>query len=79
QPGFVALLCRHLKTGGYIHVATDWEEYAEQILEVLDREPQLNNTAASYASRPEYRPLTRFEQRGLKLGHNVRDLIFRKN
>jgi tRNA (guanine-N7-)-methyltransferase len=79
QPEFVALLCRHLKTGGYIHVATDWEEYAEQILEVLDREPQLNNTAASYAPRPEYRPLTRFEQRGLKLGHNVRDVIFRKN
>lgn len=79
QPGFVALLCRHLKTGGYIHVATDWEEYAEQILDVLSSESQLANTAAGYAMRPEYRPMTKFEQRGLKLGHNVRDVIFRKN
>jgi len=78
QSEFVALLCRHLKSGGYIHVATDWEGYAEQILDVLSREPQLVNTAPGYAPRPEYRPLTRFEQRGLRLGHDVRDLIFRK-
>ena len=78
QPDFIALLCRHLKRGGYIHAATDWEDYADQILDVLSREPQLSNTAIDYAPRPEYRPLTKFEQRGLRLGHGVWDLIFRK-
>ena len=78
QPEFIALLCRHLKPGGYIHAATDWEDYADQILEVLSNEPQLANTAVDYASRPEYRPLTKFEQRGLRLGHGVWDLVFRK-
>jgi tRNA (guanine-N7-)-methyltransferase len=78
QPEFVALLCRHLKPGGYIHAATDWKEYADQILQVLRSEPQLANTVVDYASRPEYRPLTKFEQRGLRLGHGVWDLIFRK-
>lgn len=79
QPPFVARLCSHLKPGGYIHVATDWEEYAVQILQVLSQEQQLSNTAADYAPRPDYRPLTKFEQRGIKLGHGVWDLIFRKN
>lgn len=78
QPEFVALLCRHLKPGGYIHAATDWKEYADQILQVLRSEPRLANTVVDYASRPEYRPLTKFEQRGLRLGHGVWDLIFRK-
>ncbi|KIO49552.1 tRNA (guanosine(46)-N7)-methyltransferase TrmB [Nitrosospira sp. NpAV] len=78
QPEFVALLCRHLKRGGYIHVATDWEDYAGQILEALCGEPQLANTAVDYASRPAYRPLTKFEQRGLRLGHDVRDMVFQK-
>ena len=78
QPEFIALLCRHLKPGGYIHAATDWEEYADQILRVLCSEPQLANTVVDYAPRPEYRPLTKFEQRGLRLGHGVWDLIFRK-
>ncbi len=79
QPALTARLCDHLKSGGYIHVATDWEDYAAQILQVLNHEPQLANTAADYAPRPQYRPLTKFEQRGLKLGHNVWDLIFIKN
>jgi len=78
QPGFIALLCLHLKRGGYIHAATDWKDYAEQILDVLRNEPLLVNTAADFAPRPEYRPLTKFEQRGLRLGHEVWDLIFRK-
>lgn len=78
RPEFISLLCRHLKPGGYVHVATDWEDYAEQILEVLSGEPQLINTAADYAMRPEYRPLTKFEQRGLRLGHGVWDVIFQK-
>ncbi|ABB73378.1 tRNA (guanine-N(7)-)-methyltransferase [Nitrosospira multiformis ATCC 25196] len=78
QAEFVDLLCSRLKPGGYIHVATDWEDYAEQILEVLSGEPHLSNTAVGYAPRPEYRPLTKFEQRGLRLGHEVWDVIFRK-
>lgn len=79
QPALVARLCEHLKSGGYIHAATDWEDYAIQILQVLSQESQLTNTAPDYAPRPEYRPLTKFEQRGLKLGHGVWDLLFSKN
>lgn len=79
QPTLAARLCYHLKPGSYLHVATDWEDYAVQILQVLSEEPQLKNTATDYAPRPDYRPLTKFEQRGIKLGHGVWDLIFRKN
>ncbi|PTR07125.1 tRNA (guanine-N(7)-)-methyltransferase [Nitrosospira sp. Nsp5] len=78
QPEFITLLCRHLKQGAYIHAATDWEDYAGQILEVLSNESQLANTAIDHAPRPEYRPLTKFEQRGLQLGHGVWDLVFRR-
>ena len=78
QPQFIALLSERLKHGGYVHVATDWEEYAQQILQVLGNEPQLANTAADYAPCPAYRPSTKFEQRGLKLGHGVWDLVFRR-
>ena len=78
QPPFVKLLASRLKPGGYVHVATDWEEYAQQILEVLSGEPSLENTAAGYAPRPAYRPLTKFEQRGLRLGHGVWDVVFRR-
>ncbi|SCY58214.1 tRNA (guanine-N(7)-)-methyltransferase [Nitrosospira sp. Nl5] len=78
QREFISLLCRHLKRGGYIHAATDWEDYAGEILEVLSNEPQLRNTAADYAPRPEYRPETKFEQRGLRLGHGVWDVVFQK-
>lgn len=78
QPPFVALLASRLKSGGYLHAATDWEEYAEQMLQVLNGEPLLENTADGYAPRPAYRPLTKFEQRGLKLGHAVRDIVFRR-
>ncbi|MEN9879942.1 MAG: tRNA ((7)-)-methyltransferase [Pseudomonadota bacterium] len=78
QPGFVRILAARLKQGGTIHCATDWENYAEQMLEVLSAEPTLENTASGYAERPAYRPLTKFESRGLKLGHGVWDLVFRK-
>lgn len=77
QAEFLKLLCSKLKVGGYIHVATDWQEYAEWVLEVLNAEPQLQNTAANYAEKPGYRPLTKFENRGLKLGHGVWDMVFR--
>jgi len=76
QAEFVKLLCRKLKVGGYLHVATDWQEYAEWVLEVLHAEPQLQNTAENYAEKPSYRPLTKFEDRGIKLGHGVWDLMF---
>ncbi len=78
QPSFVAQLVKKIKPGGYIHVATDWQDYAEQVLEVLSGEKSLENTAANYAPRPLYRPLTKFEQRGLRLGHDVWDLVFKK-
>ncbi len=76
QAEFVKLLCAKLKVGAYIHVATDWQEYAEWVLEVLKAEPMLQNTATDYAEKPSYRPLTKFENRGLKLGHGVWDLVF---
>lgn len=78
KPDFVALLASRLAPGGYFHCATDWEEYAQQMLTVLGGEPTLANTADGYAPRPDYRPLTKFEQRGLRLGHGVWDVVFRK-
>lgn len=78
QAPFVALLASRIKSGGYFHVATDWEDYAIQILDVLAAEPSLTNTADGYAPRPDYRPLTKFEQRGIRLGHGVWDVIFQK-
>ena len=75
-PAFVHELAQRLVPGGYLHVATDWEDYAREILAVLGAEPLLANTAAGFAPRPDYRPLTKFEARGLKLGHSVRDLVF---
>jgi tRNA (guanine-N7-)-methyltransferase len=78
QAPFIAQLAKTLKPGGYIHVATDWQDYAGQVLAVLSAEPQLENTAADYAPRPDYRPFTKFEQRGIRLGHGVWDLLFRR-
>lgn len=78
QPAFVALLASRLAPGAYIHLATDWEHYAHQMLEVLSGEPALTNTADGFAPRPDYRPQTKFETRGLRLGHGVWDLIFKK-
>jgi tRNA (guanine-N7-)-methyltransferase len=78
QPAFVAQLVKHIAPGGYLHCATDWQPYAEQMLEVLSAEPALLNTAAGYADKPAYRPLTKFEARGLRLGHGVWDLVFRR-
>ena len=78
QPEFVTTLVAHLAPGGYLHCATDWQPYAAQMLDVLSAEPLLENTANGYAETPAYRPLTKFEARGLKLGHGVWDLVFRK-
>ncbi|PUA17203.1 tRNA (guanosine(46)-N7)-methyltransferase TrmB [Glaciimonas sp. PCH181] len=79
QGPLVSLLASRLVPGGYLHCATDWEEYAEQMLEVLSAEPTLKNTAETYAPRPDYRPVTKFENRGIKLGHGVWDVVFIKN
>jgi tRNA (guanine-N7-)-methyltransferase len=79
QTAFVALAASRLAPGGYLHLATDWPPYAEHMLEVLRAEPALDNASGSadgYAPRPAWRPLTKFEQRGLKLGHAVHDLLF---
>jgi len=78
QPGFVAQLVTRLAPAGYLHCATDWEPYAQQMLAVLSAEPGLVNTAAGFSPRPAYRPLTKFEHRGLTLGHGVWDLVFRR-
>jgi tRNA (guanine-N7-)-methyltransferase len=82
QPPLIAKLAARLKPGGYLHCATDWQPYAEQILEVLSAEPLLKNTAdnsnGGYAPKPDYRPLTKFENRGIKLGQGVWDVVFRR-
>ena len=76
QPPFVTLLASRMKPGALLHACTDWEDYAAQILDVLSAEPTLENTAAGYADRPATRPQTKFEIRGLVLGHGVWDLVF---
>lgn len=76
QPELVGLLARKLVPGGYLHCATDWEDYAVQMLEVLSDEPMLKNASDGFSPRPEWRPVTKFEQRGLKLGHGVWDVLF---
>jgi len=78
QSPFVRLLAGRIAPGGYLHLATDWEDYALQMLEVLSAEAQLANTTEGFSPRPDTRPLTKFEQRGLRLGHGVWDLVFRK-
>ena len=76
QPPLVQLLASRLAPGGTLHCATDWQPYAEQMLAVLSAEPLLKNTVEGYAPKPDHRPLTKFENRGLKLGHGVWDLVF---
>jgi tRNA (guanine-N7-)-methyltransferase len=78
----VSLATQKLSPGGYIHLATDWQAYAAHMLEVLGAEPRLDNAATEsengFSSRPAYRPETKFESRGLRLGHGVWDLVFRR-
>ncbi|WP_375057192.1 tRNA (guanosine(46)-N7)-methyltransferase TrmB [Zobellella sp. DQSA1] len=78
QPAFVEMVRSKLKIGGEFHMATDWENYAEHMLEVMKAAPGYANAAPTgdYMPRPDYRPLTKFEQRGHRLGHGVWDLIF---
>jgi tRNA (guanine-N7-)-methyltransferase len=77
QPGFVRLVAERLAPGGTLHAATDWEPYAEEMLATFTAEPLLQNTSAlGFAPKPDSRPETKFEARGLRLGHAVRDLVF---
>ena len=79
QPAFIRLLVERIRQGGILHMATDWPDYAEQMLAVCSAQPQLRNQAgAGFSSRPPWRPQTKFEARGLRLGHSVADLIFQK-
>lgn len=81
QPEFVQLLRRKLKPGGVFHMATDWENYAEHMLEVMQAAEGFSNLSAdnTYVEQPEHRPLTKFEQRGQRLGHGVWDLMYKKD
>ena len=79
QPDFVNNLLTKLKPNGVIHVATDWEHYAEHILEVLSANQALRNTATDFAPKPDYRPNTKYEERGKRLGHGVWDIVFEKS
>jgi tRNA (guanine-N7-)-methyltransferase len=81
QSDFVELLARKLRTGGILHMATDWEDYAHHMLEVMGGTASFRNLAGTgnLSPRPDYRPVTKFEQRGLRLGHGVRDLLFERN
>jgi tRNA (guanine-N7-)-methyltransferase len=80
QPAFAQTIAQHLTVGGVFHMATDWEDYALQMMEVMSDAPAYQNTAGAnqYTPRPDYRPLTKFEQRGHRLGHGVWDLVFEK-
>lgn len=78
QDKFIQLLVSRMAQDAYIHCATDWENYAEQMLSVLEANQDLHNCHNGFAPRPDYRPLTKFENRGIKLGHGVWDLIFKK-
>ncbi|MEZ5659128.1 MAG: tRNA (guanosine(46)-N7)-methyltransferase TrmB [Burkholderiaceae bacterium] len=78
QAPFVNLVVQRMAIGARLHCATDWAEYAGQMLEVLSAEPSLRNCAQDFHPRPQWRPLTKFEQRGLRLGHPVFDLIFER-
>jgi len=78
QAEFLDLLASRMSVGAYLHIATDWQEYAEWILDELRQHSQLTNTVEEYAEKPNYRPTTKFEQRGINLGHGVWDIVFKK-
>jgi tRNA (guanine-N7-)-methyltransferase len=80
QAGFVELIASRLKPGGFLHLATDWENYAEQMLEVIDADHNFSNDAGAgqFSPRPDSRPLTKFERRGQRLGHGVWDLFYHR-
>ena len=80
RDSFVELLAQKLAPEGYFHAATDWENYAQWMLDILNRAPQFQNLSPTndFCERPDYRPLTKFEQRGIRLGHGVWDVMYVK-
>jgi tRNA (guanine-N7-)-methyltransferase len=78
QPGFIELLARRMKPCGILHMATDWENYAQYMLEVMAGATYFRNCTRNQSPRPDYRPVTKFEERGRRLGHGVRDLLFER-
>jgi tRNA (guanine-N7-)-methyltransferase len=81
QPPFVSLLARCLKKGGLLHLATDWQPFADHVLEVMQDNADFTNLAnqGDYCERPQWRPFTKYERRGERLGHEVRDLLYQRN
>ena len=80
QPQFVSQIERKLAPGGIFHMATDWQNYAEHMLEIMEQTPGFTNTAGAgeFSPRPDYRPITKFEKRGERLGHGVWDLLYKR-
>lgn len=81
QPEFVSLLAHCMESGGVLHLATDWQPYAEHMLEVMDSSPDFVNLSPTgdYCDQPDWRPSTKYEKRGERLGHEVRDLLYRRS
>ncbi|MEI7758174.1 MAG: tRNA (guanosine(46)-N7)-methyltransferase TrmB [Bacteroidota bacterium] len=78
QDSFLKLMAQKIKQSGYLHIATDWEDYALWIIDLLDKETLLQKTSEDFFRKPDYRPLTKYENRGIKLGYKVWDMIYRR-
>ncbi len=78
QESFLKLMAQKIKQSGYLHIATDWEDYALWIIDLLDKETLLQKTSENFFEKPDYRPLTKYENRGIKLGYKVWDMIYRR-
>ena len=78
QSNLLKLIAQKIKKSGYLHIATDWEDYALWIIDLLDTEELLQKTSDDFFKKPDYRPLTKYENRGIKLGYRVWDMIYRR-
>ena len=78
QSNLLKLIAQKIKKTGYLHIATDWEDYAVWIIDLLDKEELLQKTSDDFFKKPDYRPLTKYENRGIKLGYRVWDMIYRR-
>jgi tRNA (guanine-N7-)-methyltransferase len=78
QSNLLKLIAQKIKKSGYLHIATDWEDYALWMIDLLDKEELLQKTSNDFFKKPDYRPLTKYENRGIKLGYKVWDMIYRR-
>ena len=78
QSNLLKLIAQKIKKSGYLHIATDWEDYALWIIDLLDKEELLQKTSDDFFKKPDYRPLTKYENRGIKLGYKVWDMVYRR-